>query len=86
MTREQFISEVRACQGSLRRFLASLCSGDTSRADDMAQEALVRAYIHSDGFNGNFKAPQIQFPDRLLCGPYTQTGGMILIIHHGKVL
>jgi RNA polymerase sigma-70 factor (ECF subfamily) len=22
----------------------------------MAQEALVRAYIHSDGFNGNFKA------------------------------
>ena len=56
MTRERFISEVRACQGSLRRFLASLCGGDTSRADDIAQEALVRAYIKSDGFSGNFKA------------------------------
>ena len=56
MTRERFISEVRACQGSLRRFLASLCGGDTSRADDIAQEALVRAYVNSDGFAGNFKA------------------------------
>ena len=56
MTREQFISEVRACQGSLRRFLASLCGGDASRADDLAQEALVRAYINSDGFKGNFRA------------------------------
>jgi len=56
MTRERFISEVRACQGSLRRFLASLCGGDASRADDIAQEALVRAYVNSDGFSGNFKA------------------------------
>lgn len=56
MTRERFICEVRACQGSLRRFLASLCGGDASRADDIAQEALVRAYVNSDGFSGNFKA------------------------------
>ena len=56
MTRERFICEVRACQGSLRRFLASLCGGDASRADDIAQEALVRAYVNSDGFTGNFKA------------------------------
>ena len=56
MTRERFISEVRACQGSLRRFLASLCSGDATRADDIAQEALVRAYVNSDSFTGNFKA------------------------------
>lgn len=56
MTRDRFISEVRACQGSLRRFLASLCGGDASRADDLAQEALVRAYVNSDGFSGNFKA------------------------------
>lgn len=56
MTRERFICEVRACQGSLRRFLASLCGGDASRADDIAQEALVRAYFNSDGFSGNFKA------------------------------
>lgn len=56
MTREQFIAEVRACQGSLRRFLASLCGGDSSRADDIAQEALVKAYVNSDSFTGNFKA------------------------------
>ena len=55
MTRERFISEVRACQGRLRRFLASLC-GDAALADDIAQEALVRAYVNSDRFIGNFKA------------------------------
>ena len=54
MTRERFISEVRACQGPLRRFLASLC-GDGALADDIAQEALVRAYVNSGGFIGNFK-------------------------------
>ena len=55
MTRERFISEARACQGQLRRFLASLC-GDSALADDIAQEALVRAYVMSDRFSGNFKA------------------------------
>lgn len=55
MTRERFISEARACQGQLRRFLASLC-GDTALADDIAQEALVRAYVASGRFIGNFKA------------------------------
>ena len=55
MTRERFISEVRACQGRLRRFLTSLC-GDSALADDLAQEALVRAYVSSDRFIGNFKA------------------------------
>jgi len=55
MTRDRFISEVRACQGQLRRFLASLC-GDAALADDIAQEALVRAYVTSNRFIGNFKA------------------------------
>ena len=55
MTRERFISEVRACQGRLRRFLTSLC-GDPALADDLAQEALVRAYVNSGRFVGNFKA------------------------------
>ena len=50
MTRDRFITEVRACQGQLRRFLASLCGGDTARADDIAQDALVRAYVSSDRF------------------------------------
>ena len=55
MTRERFISEARACQGQLRRFLASLC-GDAALADDIAQEAMVRAYVMSDRFTGSFKA------------------------------
>lgn len=55
MTRERFICEVRVCQGRLRRFLISLC-GDAALADDLAQEALVRAYVTSDRFSGNFKA------------------------------
>jgi len=55
MTRERFIAEVKTCQGPLRRFLTSLC-GDASLADDIAQEALVRAYVNSGRFIGNFKA------------------------------
>ena len=55
MTREHFIAEVSKCQGQLRRFLASLC-GDPALADDLAQDALVRAYVMSDRFEGNFKA------------------------------
>ena len=55
MTRDRFISEVRTCQGQLRRFLTSLC-GDAALADDIAQEALVRAYVTSERFIGTFKA------------------------------
>ena len=55
MTRERFITEARTCQRQLRWFLASLC-GDAALADDIAQEALVRAYVMSDRFSGNFKA------------------------------
>lgn len=50
MTRDQFISAVRAEQEGLRRFLLALCAGDAPRADDIAQEALVKAYVASDGF------------------------------------
>ena len=52
MTREHFISLVRAEQESLRRFLLALCSGDGALADDIAQDALVRAYVASGSFLG----------------------------------
>ncbi len=52
MTRDRFITEVRAWQEPLRRFLLALCAGDAAQADDLAQDALVRAYVASGSFLG----------------------------------
>jgi RNA polymerase sigma-70 factor (ECF subfamily) len=52
MTQERFISLVRAEQEPLRRFLLALCGGDAALADDIAQDALVRAYVASGSFLG----------------------------------
>jgi RNA polymerase sigma-70 factor (ECF subfamily) len=52
MTEERFIREVREQQEPLRRFLLALCSGDGALADDIAQDALVRAYVASGSFLG----------------------------------
>ena len=52
MTQERFIDLVRAEQESLRRFLLALCGGDASLADDIAQDALIRAYVASGSFLG----------------------------------
>lgn len=52
MTQERFISLVKAEQESLRRFLLALCGGDAALADDIAQDALVRAYVASGSFLG----------------------------------
>jgi RNA polymerase sigma-70 factor (ECF subfamily) len=43
---------VRAEQEPLRRFLLALCGGDAALADDIAQDALVRAYVASGSFLG----------------------------------
>lgn len=52
MTRERFIDLVRVEQEPLRRFLLALCNGDDALADDIAQDALVRAYVASGSFLG----------------------------------
>jgi len=52
MTREQFISAVRESQEPLRRFLLVLCKGDAFTADDIAQDACMKAWIALDGFKG----------------------------------
>lgn len=52
MTGQQFIELVSAEQESLRRFLRGLCSGDGFRADDIAQEALLKAYLSFERFEG----------------------------------
>ena len=55
MTSEQFIDLVRTEQEPLRRFLLALCGGDQDLADDIAQDALVRAYVASGSFLGRSK-------------------------------
>lgn len=48
MTRERFIELVRTEQEALRRFLLALCCGNRDEADDLAQDALVKAYLAID--------------------------------------
>ena len=52
MTSGRFIELVRQEQEPLRRFLLGLCCGDAATADDLAQDALVRAYVASGSFLG----------------------------------
>lgn len=52
MTKEQFIEFVGQEQVPLRRFLCALCGGDSSTADDLAQEALLKAYMSFERFEG----------------------------------
>lgn len=47
MTREVFITHVEREQDALRGFLLALCCGKKDDADDLAQEALVKAYLSS---------------------------------------
>ena len=52
MTKERFIEMIALEQVSLRRFLRGLCSGDGFLADDLAQEALLKAYLSFERFEG----------------------------------
>ncbi|MGN0195119.1 MAG: RNA polymerase sigma factor [Candidatus Cryptobacteroides sp.] len=52
MTREQFIAEISTLQEPLRRFLLGMCRGNAFMADDIAQETLLKAYLHYDTFQG----------------------------------
>lgn len=45
MTRQQFSTLVERNQVALRRYLVALCGGDKDVADDIAQEALMKAYL-----------------------------------------
>ena len=58
MTREVFISHVEREQEALRGFLLALCCGNKSEADDLAQDALVKAYLSCAGYQdkGRFRS------------------------------
>ena len=53
MNRQEFISFVEESQEALRRFLTALCCGDSQLADDIAQEAFVKAWLSCDTFRGD---------------------------------
>lgn len=55
MTKEQFIDQVGLVQKPLRRFLHGLCGGDAFRADDLAQEALLKAFLSFNKYQGRAK-------------------------------
>lgn len=58
MDRLEFAKCVERSQKSLRRFLASLSNGNVAIAEDIAQEAYIKAYLASDKTEsiGNFNA------------------------------
>ena len=58
MTRETFISYVEREQAALRGFLLALCCGRKDDADDLAQDALVKAYLSCAGYQdkGKFRS------------------------------
>ena len=55
MNKQQFISAIGGLQESLRRFLLVLTHGDEDLANDLAQEAILKAYLHCASFEGNAK-------------------------------
>jgi len=58
VTREVFIAQVEREQEALRGFLLALCCGNKGDADDLAQDALVKAYLSSAGYQdkGKFRS------------------------------
>lgn len=58
MTREGFIELVEREQEALRGFLLYLCCGNKEEADDIAQDALMKAYLSSAGYQekGRFRS------------------------------
>lgn len=55
MTREQFITHVEATREALCRFLVALCCGDSALADDLAQEAYLKAWMATDSLTDTAK-------------------------------
>ena len=55
MTREVFIAQVEREQEALRGFLLALCCGNKDDADNLAQDALVKAYLSLAGYQNKGK-------------------------------
>ena len=55
MDRKEFILMVERNQRAVRRFLVALCCGDISRAEDLAQDTFVKAYLACGSFREDAK-------------------------------
>jgi RNA polymerase sigma-70 factor (ECF subfamily) len=55
VTRETFIAHVEREQEALRSFLLALCCGKKDDADDLAQDALVKAYLSLTSYRNEGK-------------------------------
>lgn len=55
MDRREFIAYVERNQETVRRFLTALCCGDTDKADDLAQDTFLKAYLACGSFRGDSK-------------------------------
>ena len=55
MDKSQFISVIGTLQESVRRFLIVLTHGDKELTDDLAQNAILKAYLHCGTFDGRAK-------------------------------
>lgn len=55
MSKDQFISYLESNQESLRRFLIVLCHGDKMTADDIAQDAMLKAWMKISSFDEKSK-------------------------------
>jgi RNA polymerase sigma factor, sigma-70 family len=51
MSPEEFSGKIQGLQDGLRRFLLALCCGDSTRADDLAQETLLKAFLAVDSLS-----------------------------------
>ena len=55
MNRNEFVRNVESCQKQVRRFLTALCCGDSTMADDIAQDSFVKAYLSCDNLTDDNK-------------------------------
>lgn len=53
MSRKEFIVEVEKGQKAFRRFLIALCCGDSFLADDIAQDAYIKAWLSIDKYRND---------------------------------
>jgi RNA polymerase sigma-70 factor (ECF subfamily) len=58
VSREDFIAQVEREQEAVRGFLLALCCGNKDEADDLAQDAFVKAYLSCAGYQdkGKFRS------------------------------